>query len=157
MKYLIRRFIPTDKQVLGENGEILVIDNCSCPKCKKTKTLKRLPQNFKCADIICDFCGYLAQVKSKNTLNIDKLPLKFTGAAWGVQEERLDSCIYMPLFIVLYKSKKEFGIYYLSADLQNRELFVPRNPLKESAKRSDWQGFVYDLSKLKGNPIVRLI
>jgi len=35
-------------------------------------------------------------------------------------------------------------------------LFIPRNPLKETAKKAGWQGFIYDLSKLKDNPIVRL-
>lgn len=147
----------TAKQKLGEEGELLVIKNCSCSKCKKANTIKRLPLNFKCTDIVCDFCGYLAQVKTINTNNINKLPTKILGAAWGVQKERLDSCIYMPLFIVLFKSKTEFGIYYLSADLQNPELFVPRKPLKETAKRAGWQGFIYDLSRLKGDPIVRLI
>ena len=56
----------TNKQLLGERGEILVTKKCPCPKCKSEKSLKRLPANFKCADIVCDFCGYLAQVKSKN-------------------------------------------------------------------------------------------
>jgi len=147
----------TDKQKLGETGEMLVIKKCSCPKCKKENTLKRLPPNFKCADIICDFCGYLAQVKTKSKANIDELPKTILGAAWGVQKERLDSAIYMPLFIVLYNSEDEYGIYYLSADLQVPELFVPRNPLRKTAKRAGWQGFNYDLTQLKGNPIVRLV
>lgn len=146
----------TDKQKLGETGELLVIKECTCPKCKKTHTLKRLPPNFKYADIICDFCGYLAQVKTKTKTNIDELPKTILGAAWGVQKERLESAIYMPLFIVLYKTKDEYGIYYLSADLQSPALFVPRKPLSENAKRAGWQGFYYDLSKLDGNPIVRL-
>jgi type II restriction enzyme len=149
--------MPTDKQVLGENGELLVVKNCFCPKCKKINTLKRLPTNFKCADIICDFCGYLAQVKASKSKNINLLPSKILGAAWGVQKDRLDSSIYIPLFIVLYKSRTEFGIYYLSADLQVPELFSPRKPLSETAKRAGWQGFMYDLSKLKGNSIVRLL
>ncbi len=147
----------TEKQKLGETGELLVIKNCSCPKCKRANTLKRLPTNFKCADIICDFCGYLAQVKTKSKANIDELPKTILGAAWGVQNERLDSAIYMPLFIVLVNSEYEYGIYYLSADLQVPELFVPRKPLSDIAKRPGWQGFSYDLEKLKGNPIVRLI
>jgi len=29
-------------------------------RCKREGTLRRLPANFKCADIICDFCGYRA-------------------------------------------------------------------------------------------------
>lgn len=148
--------MPTEKQVLGENGELLVIKNCSCPKCKKTHTLKRLPPNFKCADIICDFCGYIAQVKTTSSKDINSLPSKIIGAAWNVQKDRIDSSIYIPLFIVLYKSKLEFGIYYLSADLQVPELFVPRTPLSGTAHRSGWQGFMYDLSKLKVNSIIRL-
>jgi hypothetical protein len=146
----------TNKQVLGEVGEFLVIKNCNCPKCKKENTLKRLPRNFKCADIICDFCGYLAQVKTVRSQNIDLLPPKILGAAWGVQKERLDSCIYMPLFIILYNSQTEYGIYYLPADLQVPELFVPRKPLSNNAKRSGWQGFIYDLSKIRGGSIVRI-
>jgi hypothetical protein len=63
----------------------------------------------------------------------------------------------MPLFIVLYNSKREYGIYYLSADLQAPSLFVPRKPLSKTAKRAGWQGFIYDFSKLNGNPIVRLL
>jgi hypothetical protein len=54
----------TDRQALGTFGEERVTRDCSCPKCKRSKTVVRLPQNFKCADVICDFCGYLAQVKS---------------------------------------------------------------------------------------------
>ena len=56
----------------------------------------------------------------------------------------------------LFKSKTEFGKNYLSADLQDPELFISRNPLKETAKKAGWQGFIYDLSKLKDSPIVRL-
>src|SRR5271165_6342847 len=41
-----------------------VTRECRCPRCKRSRTLVRLPANFKCADVICDFCGYLAQVKA---------------------------------------------------------------------------------------------
>ena len=59
-------FVATEKQDDGEWGEIQVCKKCSCPRCKKSKTFKRLIVNFKCVDVICDFCGYLAQVKTKN-------------------------------------------------------------------------------------------
>jgi hypothetical protein len=36
--------------------------------------LVKLPSNFKCADVICDFCGYLAQVKAARVRNIDRIP-----------------------------------------------------------------------------------
>ena len=66
----------TAKQKLGDFGEEFVRKNFDCPKCKRKKTLKRLPPNFKCADIICDFCGYLAQVKTKTVSDINKFPSK---------------------------------------------------------------------------------
>jgi len=148
--------MPTNKQKLGQKGELLVIKNCICPNCKKEKTLKQLRQNFKCADIICDFCGYLAQVKSKSSVSIDMLPKIIIGSAWVVQKERLESGFYMPLFIVLYKSDTEYGIYYLPADLQVPGMFVPRNPLSDTARRHGWQGFTYDLTKLRPGSIVRI-
>ena len=54
----------TTKQKLGTAGEELVAKHARCPGCKRTdKSFKLLPPNFKCADLVCDFCGYLAQVK----------------------------------------------------------------------------------------------
>jgi hypothetical protein len=146
----------TLKQKLGEKGELLIIKMCICPKCKRKNTLRRLPVNFKCADIICDFCGYLAQVKTKNVKNIDRLPNDCLGAAWMVQKERMDAGIYFPLYLVLVAGKK-FNIFYLSADLQSPELFKMRTPLTTKAKRAGWQGFTYNFRALPANAFVRLI
>jgi type II restriction enzyme len=146
----------TNKQLLGEKGELLVIKKCSCPKCKTEKSLKRLPTNFKCADIVCDFCGYLAQVKSKNVQHIEKLPNKILGAAWSVQKERMDSEIYFPLFIVLVNEKK-YSIYYLPIDYQDKEIFIKRKPLSKNAKRAGWQGFYYNLTKINKDTIRKVL
>ena len=146
----------TDKQKLGVWGEKLIARKCSCPKCKKEKTLKTLPPNFKCADIVCDFCGYLAQVKSKNVKDINKLPDQILGAAWSVQKERMDSGIYFPLYIVLVNEKK-YSIFYLPVDYQEKEIFVKRKPLSSTAKRAGWQGFYYDLSKIDKQTIKRIL
>ena len=145
----------TDKQKLGIWGEQLIARKCSCPKCKKEKTLKTLPPNFKCADIVCDFCGYLAQVKSKNVKNIDVLPKSIPGAAWGPQKERMDAGIYFPLYIVL-KAERKSAIYYLPVDYQDTGIFVKRKKLSENAKRAGWQGFYYDLTLLEDDIIRRL-
>lgn len=85
-------------QQLGAWGEQLVAKVCDCPQCKRRKTLKRLPPNFKCADLICDFCGYLAQVKSTSVAAVSPLPKQVLGAAWRPQKERMDAAIYFPLF-----------------------------------------------------------
>ena len=53
----------TARQKLGKFGEERVVKDCTRPSFKRARTLARLPTNFKCADVICDFCGNLAQVK----------------------------------------------------------------------------------------------
>ncbi len=138
----------TNKQLLGDFGENLIIKKFNCPKCKRIKSLKKLPQNFKCADIICDFCGYLAQVKTKTVSDIEKFPSKVLGAAWGPQKERMDVGIYFPLFVVL-KNGRNHSVFYLSSDLQTEEMFIKRKPLSKNAKRAGWQGFYFDGELMK--------
>jgi len=146
----------TKIQKLGEKGEILVAKKCSCPKCKRVKTLRRLPPNFKCADVICDFCGYLAQIKTSRTKDIEKIPKRVPGAAWSVQKERMDAGIYFPLFLVLVNDKGKYSIFYLPADLQTRSMFMVRKPLPTTARRAGWQGFYYDLSSCSDS-FVRIV
>ena len=145
----------TSKQQLGDFGETVVVKMCDCPKCKRSNSLKKLPQNFKCADIICDFCGFLAQVKTSKTKNTDQIPNTILGAAWKPQKDRMDSGIYFPLYIVL-KNESKYSIYYLSADLQDPNMFVPRKALSKNAKRAGWQGFTYNLSEVMNGAIVKL-
>ena len=147
----------TRKQELGAFGEQKVVKDCTCPSCKREGTLVRLPNNFKCADVICDFCGYIAQVKTKTCPDPSIVPRQVLGAAWGPQFERMNSGIYFPLFLVLVtETRQEYGVYYLSTDLQKDQMFKPRKPLSKNAKRAGWQGFVYDLSSVESS-IVRLI
>ena len=141
----------TAHQTLGLFGEQQVTRDCLCPRCKRARTLVRLPTNFKCADVICDFCGYLAQVKTAHTSKIDTIPKKVLGAAWKPQMERMRAAIYFPLFLVLVAKKtKRYSIFYLSADLQNSMIFRPRSPLSLKARRAGWQGFTYNLEPVRG-------
>lgn len=146
----------TKKQELGAWGEDLIVKKCVCPKCKRSKTLKRLPINFKCADLVCDFCGYLAQVKSMNVKSLTPLPKQVIGAAWGPQKARMDAAIYFPLFLVL-KSPNGHSVYYLPTDFQSEALFTPRCPLSETAKRAGWQGFMYNLDAIPQGAMVKLL
>ena len=141
---------PTAKQELGLFGEQRVTKDCLCPRCKRPRTLVRLPPNFKCADVICDFCGYLAQVKTTTVVAIQNLPKAVLGAAWGPQKERMDAAIYFPLFLVLVTpDRRNYSIFYLSADLQKPEMFQARKPLSPTAKRHGWQGFMYNLEAVR--------
>ena len=150
--------MPTAKQELGNVGEKLVAKLCQCPKCKRARTLKTLPLNFKCADIVCDFCGYLAQVKTSRVANVTRVPNTILGAAWKPQQERMDAGIFFPVFFVLISKQnpRTKAIYYLSADLQKLEMFVVRKPLSSSARRAGWQGFYYDMMVVQ-DAVVRIL
>jgi type II restriction enzyme len=143
--------------MLGVFGEERVVRECSCPRCKRPpKTLVRLPTNFKCADVICDFCGYLAQVKAATATDIAQPPKTVMGAAWGPQKDRMDAGIYFPLFLVLAtRNLANYAIYYLAADLQQPEMFLQRKPLSPTARRVGWTGFHYDLNQVRSS-LIRL-
>lgn len=119
--------------------------------------LRRLPANFKCADVICDFCGYLAQVKTSTQENVDQLPPTILGAAWGPQEERMKAGIFFPLFVVLVsRNRRKRAIYFLPSDLQAKSMFVPRKPLSHTAKRAGWTGYVIHLNLPGAHAAVRV-
>jgi hypothetical protein len=141
------------KQALGERGEKAVA-KLPCPRCKRTPTLKRLPPNFKCADIICDFCGYLAQVKTATSKDVDVLPKVVLGAAWGPQCERMAAGVFIPLFIVLVSpTGRKHAIYYLPADLQSPAMFQERKPLSPTARRAGWVGYMLRLDLPGSRPV----
>ena len=146
----------TTLQELGFFGEKVVVQYCPCPQCGTEKSLKSLPQNFKCVDIACDFCGLLGQVKAKRVKDINTLPKRVLGATWKPQKERLEAGIFFPLFIVLLKNE-EVSVFYLSANLQSPEMFVPRNPLSATAQQAGWQGFVYNMDKIPAGDVERLL
>jgi hypothetical protein len=62
----------------------------------------------------------------------------------------MEAAIYFPLFLVLVApDMKNWSIYYLSADLQDPGMFRARKPLSSTARRSGWQGFLYNLGLLQ--------
>lgn len=144
--------MPTAKQKLGEKGERAVREKVPCPRCNRPRHLSRLPVNFQCADVICRFCGYLAQVKAVTLQEgSTELPNRILGAAWGPQQEQIVADIYHGLYVAGFtKSGRLVRIDYVPAHILRvtPEVFEPREPLKETAKRAGWQGFNYNLTKL---------
>ncbi|MBW8640407.1 DpnI domain-containing protein [Hoeflea sp. WL0058] len=147
----------TGRQQLGDWGEKVVAKTCLCPNCKKHNTLKLLPANFKCADLICDFCGYLTQVKTAKVKDVNRIPKYVLGGAWGPQKDRMQAAIYFSMYLVLTTEERtEYSILFLSRDLQNERMFVPREPLSPNAKRAGWQGFRINLAEM-ADRFVRLV
>jgi type II restriction enzyme len=152
--------MPTKHQSLGAKGEKAVSDHVACPRCNRMKHLSKLQKNFQCVDLICKFCGYLAQVKA-TTLEegSDELPRKLLGPAWAPQHEQIIAGIYHGLFIVGFTPRiRLVFIDYVPAHVLQAcpEVFEPRNPLRSTAKRAGWRGFNYNLEKLPAIGIMRV-
>lgn len=147
----------TKKQRNGARGERLVARRCSCPKCKRNKTFRQLKNGFECADLICKFCGFLAQVKAAAVNDLTQIPNYVPSAAWRPMQERLAAGIYIPLFLVLFTKTRRpsSAIYYLSPDLQELKMFRIRNPSKVKERKNPFAGYGYDFSRLK-DAFVRL-
>ena len=150
----------TLRQKHGELAEKAVSKYCSCPKCKKSNAkLKPLRSGFTGADVICDFCGYLAQVKgatSKGKIGI------VPGAAWKPQKERLNAGIYFPVFVVKIQNEKPISIHYIAADFLEKRFYKPGNRPRriESGRppgkpRLHWM-FNFDFRKLDQNRIIKV-
>lgn len=142
--------MPTSRQALGRKGELAVRDRVPCPRCRKARHLIPLPVNFQCADLICKFCGFLAQVKATVVPGIDR-PSRLLGAAWRPQHEQILAGIYQPLFVASFSAAGTLvRIDYLPAHIlaSTPLVFEPRKPLSATAKRAGWTGFIYNLAAL---------
>ena len=65
----------------------------------------------------------------------------------------MEAGVHFSLFIVLENEMGTMCIYFLPRDLQTEEMFVPRKPLSETAKRAGWQGFSIQISKALSEPV----
>ena len=141
----------TSKQQLGAKGERAVREKVSCPRCGRVRHLTPLQANFPCADLICKFCGFLAQVKTY-TLKTpsNALPTRIPGAGWKVQHEQIMAGIYHGLYLVGYRGKRLVRIDYVPAHILqgSPDVFEPRRALSAKAKRAGWLGFEYNIEQL---------
>lgn len=150
--------VATERQALGKKGEDAVRTLVACPRCSRERTLTSLPTNFQCADLICKFCGFLAQVKA-TTLEGDELPSRVLGGAWGPQRDQILAGIFQPLFVVGFDaSRRLVRIDYVPSHILQAtpDVFEPRAPLGASARRAGWQGFVYNITRIPAIGIARV-
>jgi type II restriction enzyme len=141
----------TSKQQLGAKGEKAVREQVSCPRCGRSRHLAPLRANFPCADLICKFCGFLAQVKTYNLKTpSDALPRRIPGAGWRVQHEQIMAGIYHGLYLVGYRDSRLVRIDYVPAHIlqASPDVFEPRKALSPKAKRAGWIGFEYNIEQL---------
>ena len=131
----------TAKQQLGDFGENLIQKKFNCPKCKRSKTLKKLPPNFKCADIICDFCGYLAQVKTHNVKDISQFPKRVLGAAWDHKKKGWMQG-YIFLCMLFLNVRKNIQSFIFRQTFKQRKCLLKENHYLVLQKEQDGRGII---------------
>lgn len=117
-------------------SESWISHNLFCPSCGNVH-ISNLPNNMPVADLKCEHCGEVYELKSKN----GKIGNKIADGAYSTMIERITSINNPDLFLMEY-----------SKDLQVRNLilipkffFVPsiiekRKPLSKNARRAGWIG-----------------
>jgi type II restriction enzyme len=143
--------VPTPAQELGDRGERAVRDHVICPRCNRTRQFRPLPKNFECVDVICKFCGFLAQVKATDVGTSEGLRrAQIPGGAWGPQHLRIVAGIFHGLYVVCFQGRRLLRIDYIPAHMLQAypSVYKPRRKLSATAKRAGWQGFMYDLAQL---------
>jgi hypothetical protein len=153
MAWLRLASVATDRQDLGERGELAVCKHAHCPSCNRSRHFRRLPKNFECADIICKFCGFLAQVKATRLPEgADSLPDRIMSAAWNPQHQRILAGIYSGLYLAGYRQNGRTLVlieyvppHVLAATPQ---VYEPRKPLSATAKRAGWRGYTLNIGRL---------
>jgi type II restriction enzyme len=109
--------------------------------------------NFECADLICKFCGFLAQVKATRLpVGTEDLPEKIPSGAWAPQHARILAGIYHGLYVAGFKrnGRTLVRIDYVPPHVLEAtpQAFEPRRPLSATAKRAGWRGYTLNLGKL---------
>ena len=86
--------------------------------------------------------------------DVNTMPRTILGATWGPQNERMESGIYFPLFVVLVDAKRKYSIFYLPAgtcatfiDCEKGRLALPPNSAAPSASNAPnrWSPLRYQL------------
>ena len=147
----------TQKQKNGEFGEVYVKKHVYCPKCKSKKhTFVQLPSGFPCADLICNFCGYLAQVKTCYSSNTDQCPRMLPGAGWEPLAKRMTKNIFYPIYVVVRNRRdpmKDVSIFYIPAELQTSKMFIRSRASVVKKTKRVVKGVRFDLSKAIAEPL----
>ena len=140
----------TAQQTSGRLGELAVCRTVSCPRCGRPR-LSTLPRNFDCADVICRFCGFLAQVKSVTSAD-GSWPTTLPGGSWPRQQEQIISGIFHALYVVAFapSSRKLVSIDYVPSHILQAapDIYVPRKPTKPVGRTTPFLGFRYDSRKI---------
>jgi type II restriction enzyme len=145
-----------DRSQTGRLGEEAVVRHVACPQCGKRKLTRLVEPGFPCVDIICKFCGFLAQVKS-TTATLSDRPTRALGANWAPQKEQILRDIFHALYVVSIVEGEAERIWYIPAHMLrvNPAAFKPGSVTRDGRNRRR-QTFSYDLGVIPDIGIERV-
>ena len=112
-----KKSLRTQKQKIGDAGEIEIAKHVPCPNCGKK--LERLPKNYPLYDMQCNGCYFRAQVKTSESSPKSTV----RGAGWGIINKVMKAGFLAPPLIVYFKGKKIEG--KKSRRAESQVLFFP--------------------------------
>lgn len=117
-------------------SEFWVSHNIYCPACGNSH-ISKLSNNLPVADLKCENCGNVYELKSKK----NRFGAKIVDGAYSTMIERITSDSNPDLFVMQYSD----DLQVLNLTLIPKFFFVPsiiekRKPLSENARRAGWTG-----------------
>lgn len=138
----------TRRQALAIEGELLVVDSCTCLCCGGA--LQPLRRSLPCANVRCITCGRPAQVRTRRWRTVAGLPKKIMGGAWAPQAGLLLGNALNDLFVVLVgKHPQDRAVYALPASAQDARLFRMRDASPSGSRHAGKQVFTYELESFR--------
>ena len=137
-----------DRSDTGRIGEEAVVRFVKCPRCNEKKLTRLVERGFPCVDVICKFCGFLAQVKS-TIGEVGERPTRALGANWEPQKKQILADIFHALYVVSVENGKANRIWYVPEHMLrvSPAAFEPGNVTYDGKSRRR-QNFVYNLQKI---------
>ena len=117
-------------------SERWLTQNLFCPCCGNIR-VEKMPNNSPVADVYCENCGEVFELKSKR----NRIGAKILDGAYHTMIERITSNVNPQLFLMQYSAK--FSVTDLT--LVPKFFFTPdiierRKPLPPTARRAGWVG-----------------
>lgn len=117
-------------------SEHWICQNMFCPCCGNPHILK-LENNMPVADMKCDNCGEIFELKSKN----GKIGKKINDGAYSTMIERITSTTNHELFIMQYSSTYNvINLTLIPKFFLVPEIIEKRKALSDNARRAGWVG-----------------
>lgn len=143
----------SESQKIRVMSEYWLVSNQYCPCCANPNLVK-LKNNEPVADIKCDNCGEIFELKSKKG-NIGN---KINDGAYLSMIERIKSDTNPQLFIMQYSSNyKVTDLTFIPKFFFVPEFIEKRKPLSSNAKRAGWTGCNILYSKIPEQGKIKII